>query len=81
MDTKQQNDFKSVKGRLSKIQLDIKKDLEKGLIPNKEDAGLFTRLSEEMERLCQDEWRLTMEDYVALLGQFQAAMEGIQPVK
>ena len=83
MNKKQQNEFKSVKQRLSKIQLIIKKDLKDGKLPRVEDADQFAEISEEMERLCQNEWRMTMDDYMLRLEQFQTAMKGreLQAIK
>ncbi len=73
---KQQDEFKSVKQRLSTIQLAIKKDLKDGQIPQMEDVDQFTAISDEMDRLCQNEWRTAMDDYMDRLGQFQTVMKG-----
>lgn len=76
MNEKQQNEFKSVKQRLSKIQLVIKKDLKDGRLPRVADADQFMATSHEMNRICQNEWQATMDDYMERLGQFHAAMKG-----
>lgn len=83
MNKKQLNEFKSVKQRLSKIQLVIKKDLKDGQLPRVEDADQFTEISDEMENLCLYEWRATMDDYMVRLEQFQTAMKGrdLQAIK
>jgi XXXCH domain-containing protein len=83
MNQQQQNAFKSVKQRLSAIQLVIKKDLKDGQLPRVEDADQFSEISDEMDHLCQKEWRAAMDDYKARLGQFQTAMEGkdLQAIK
>ena len=73
---KQQDEFKSVKQRLSKIQLAIKKDLKNGQLPQAGDVDQFTATSDEMDRLCQNEWRTPMDDYMNRLGQFQTVMKG-----
>lgn len=72
---KQQDEFKSVKQRLSTIQLAIKKDLKDGQLPQAEDVDQFTATSDEMSRLCQNEWRAPMDDYMDRLGQFQIVMK------
>ena len=77
MNKKQQNEFKSVKRRLSRIQLFIKNDLKDGQLLRVEDTDQFTEISDEMDRLCQNEWRTAMDDYRVRLKQFQAAMNGI----
>lgn len=83
MNKKQQNEFKSVKQRLSKIQLVIKKDLKDDKLPGLEDAEQFIEISAEMDRLCQNEWRMTMDDYMLRLEHFQTAMKGrdLQTIK
>lgn len=80
---KQQDEFKSVKQRLSTIQLAIKKDLKDGQLPQVEDVDRFTATSDEMDRLCQNEWRAAMDDYMDRLGQFQIVMKGrdLQAIK
>ena len=72
----QQDEFKSVKQRLSTIQLAIKKDLKDGQLPQVEDIDQFTATSDEMNRLCQDEWRMAMDYYMDRLGLFQTAVKG-----
>jgi len=83
MNNKQQNEFKTVKQHLSTIQLVIKKDLKDGQLPRVEDADQFTEISDEMDRLCQNEWRTAMDDYMVRLEQFQTAMKGrdLQAIK
>jgi len=75
MNKKQQDEFKSVKQRLSTIQLTIKKDLKGGRLPQVKDAEQFTSISDEMDRLCQNEWRPAMDDYMDQLGQFKTAVK------
>ena len=71
----QQDDFKSVKQRLSAIQLVIKKDLKDGLLPRVDDADHFIAASREMDRLCQNEWRAAMDSYIDRLEQFETVMK------
>ncbi len=74
--TKQQQDeFKSVKQRLSMIQLVIKKDLKEGRFPKVDDLNLFIETSREMNRLCQNEWRVAMDHYIDRLHQLETAMK------
>jgi XXXCH domain-containing protein len=72
---KQQDEFKSVKQRLSAIQLVIKKDLKEGRLPMVDDLDHFIATSREMDRLCQSEWRLAMDNYIDRLEQFETAMK------
>jgi len=76
MDKKQQDEFKSVKQRLSKIQLVIKKELKEDRLPAAADTEQFMSISDEMNNLCHEKWRKTMDDYMVLLGQFQTAIRG-----
>jgi cytochrome c556 len=48
-----------------------------------EDANQFIEISDEMDRLCQNEWRTAMDDYRIRPEQFQAAMKGrdLQAIK
>ena len=73
---KQQNDeFKSVKQRLSAIQLVIKKDLKDGRLPRVDDVDHFIATSKEMDHLCRNEWRVAMDDYMDRLVQFETAIK------
>lgn len=72
----QQDEFKSVKQRLSTIQLAIKKDLKAGQLPQVEDVEQFIATSDKMDRLGQNEWRTSMDDYMDRVRQFQTAMKG-----
>lgn len=72
----QQDEFKSVKQRLSTIQLAIKKDLKAGQLPQLEDVEQFIATSDKMDRLGQNEWRTSMDDYMDRVRQFQTAMKG-----
>jgi XXXCH domain-containing protein len=71
----QQDEFKSVKQRLSAIQLIIKKDLKEGRLPRVDDLDQFIATSREMDRLCQYEWRAAMDNYIDRLEQFETAMK------
>ena len=71
----QQDEFKSVKQRLSAIQLVIKKDLKEGRLPRVDDLDHFIATSREMDRLCHDEWRVAMDNYIDRLEQFETAMK------
>ena len=74
-DKKRQDEFTSVKQRLSAIQLVIKKDLKDGRLPRMDDADQFIAASREMDRLCQNEWRAAMDRYIGQLEQFETAMK------
>ena len=76
IDKKQQDKFKSVKQRLSTIQLAIKKDLKNSQLPQVDDVEQFTATSDEMDSLCPNELRTPMDDYMDRLGQFQTVMKG-----
>jgi XXXCH domain-containing protein len=76
MSEQQQHEFKLVKRRLSAIQLAIKADLKNNQLPQVRDVTDFVTTSEEMDDLCQNEWRSTMDDYIDRLKQFQTAMAG-----
>ena len=71
----QQEKFKSVKQRLSAIQLVIKKDLKEGRLPVVDDLDHFIETSRQMDRLCQDEWRVAMNNYINRLEQFETAIK------
>jgi XXXCH domain-containing protein len=71
----QQDEFKSVKQRLSAIQLVIKKDLKDGRLPRVDDVDHFIATSREMDRLCLNEWRVAMDKYIDQLKQFETAMK------
>ena len=71
----QQDEFKSVKQRLSTIQLTIKKDLKDGCLPRVDDADQFVAISGEFSRLCQNELREAMDKYIDRLEQFETAMK------
>lgn len=71
----QQDEFKSVKQRLSAIQLVIKKDLKDGRFPRVDDLNHFIATSREMDRLCQNEWRVEMDNYMDRLDQLETAMK------
>lgn len=71
----QQEEFKSVKQRLSAIQLIIKKDLKQSRLPREDDLDHFIETSREMDRLCQDEWRVAMDNYVDRLEQFETTIK------
>ena len=71
----QQGEFKSVKQRLSAIQLVIKKDLKDGWLPRVDDVDHFIATSREMDRLCLNEWRVAMDKYINRLEQFETAMK------
>ena len=71
----QQDEFKSVKQRLSAIQLVIKKDLKDGRLPRVDNADHFIATSGEFGRLCQNEWRVAMDNYIDRLEQFETAMK------
>jgi XXXCH domain-containing protein len=71
----QQEKFKSVKQRLSAIQLVIKKDLKEGRLPVVEDLDHFVETSRQMDRLCQEEWRIAMDKYIDWLEQFETAIK------
>ena len=71
----QQDEFKSVKQRLSAIQLVIKKDLKDGRLPRVDDLNHFIVTSREMDRLCQNEWRVEMDNYMDRLDQLETAMK------
>ena len=72
---KQHEAFKSAKQRLSAIPIVIKKDTKNGQIPRLEDVNRFVAESNEMNRLCQTEWRTAMDEYMVRLGNFQAAIK------
>ena len=71
----QQDEFKLIKQRLSAIQLVIKKDLKEGRHPPKDDADRFIEISSEMDRLCENEWRVAMNRYIDRLEEFKIAMK------
>jgi len=71
----QQDEFKSVKQRLSAIQLVIKKDLKDGRLPRVDDVDHFIATSREMDRLCLNEWRVAMDKYNNRLEQFETAIK------
>ena len=75
MNKQQQDEFKSVKQRLSAIQLVIKKDLKENRLPRVDDLDHFIATSREMDRLCQDEWRIAMDKYIDRLEQFETAIK------
>ena len=75
MDKYQLDEFKSVKQSLSAIQLVIKKELKDGRLPRVDDVNRFIATSREMDRLCQNEWRLAMNDYMDQLLQFETAIK------
>jgi XXXCH domain-containing protein len=79
----QQDEFKLVKQRLSAIQLIIKKDLKEGRLPRADDLDHFIATSREMDRLCQYEWRVAMDNYNDRLEQFETAMKNgeLQAIK
>ena len=74
-DKGRQDEFTSVKQRLSAIQLVIKKDLKNGRLPRMDDADQFIATSREMDRLCQHDWRAAMDRYIDQLEQFETAMK------
>jgi XXXCH domain-containing protein len=71
---KHQDEFKSVKQRLSAIQLVIKRELKDGRLPRVDDVDHFIATSREMERLCQNEWRVAMDNYIDRLEVFGNAI-------
>ena len=71
----QQDEFRSVKQRLSAIQLVIKKDISDGRLPRVDDVDNFIATSREMDRLCQNEWRVAMDKFIDRLEQFGNAMK------
>ena len=75
MNKQQQDEFKSVKQRLSAIQLVIKKDLKDGRLPRVDDVDHFIATSREMDCLCLNEWRVAMDKYIDQLKQFETAMK------
>ena len=72
---KQHDEFKSVKQRLSAVQLVIKKHLKSGQLPRGDDAELFIATSREMDRLCEKPWRAEMDNYMDRLAEFETAMK------
>jgi len=74
MNEQQQQEFKLVKRRLSAIQKTIKMDFKDGQLPQAKDAADFVATSDEMDRLCQNEWRTAVDDYMDRLKKFQTAM-------
>ena len=74
-ENQQQDEFKSVKQRLSAIQLVIKKDFKDGRLPQMDDVHRFIETSREMDRLCRSQWRASMDSYIDRLESFEKAMD------
>ncbi len=70
----QQDEFKSVKQRLSAIQLAIKKELKNGRLPRTDDVKRFIATSAEMDQLCEVSWRAAMDSYIDRLKQLETAI-------
>lgn len=75
MNQQQQDEFKSVKQRLSAIQLVIKKDLKGGRFPRVDDVDHFIATYREMDRLCLNEWRVAIDKYIDRIKPFEIAMK------
>jgi len=76
MNKEQLSEFKSVKQRLSTLHLVIKKDFKNDQLPSRADTEQFIAISAEMNSLCQEKWRTTMDDYIDLLTRFQNSVKG-----
>lgn len=76
MNKQQRDELKSVKQRLSAIQLVIKKSIKDGQLPQMADSDHFMTTSKQFDRLCPNEWRTAMDAFMDRLGQFQISMEG-----
>lgn len=76
MNKQQQQEFKLVKRRLSAIQKIIKMDFKDGQLPRAKDTADFVATSEDMDRLCQNEWQTAVDAYMDWLKQFQTAIAG-----
>lgn len=70
----QKQQFSTAKQQLSAVQLNIKHALKEDAMPMAEDIAQFIAMSEEMCALSKPEWQDAMDQYKAVLVDFEAAV-------